>query len=180
MARIRAMPAGPASWASASRLPMPMPCSPVQVPPRSSARRVSRSVNCLAAASSSGLSRVDQDQRVEVAVADVPDDDDREAQRRQVGRGGIDALGQARDRHAHVGRDHPAAGAAADGGEVQLVARVPDAVAVLGVRRPAEGAAAERVGDVAHRFGGSATAAALPWNSKNSVGASGPSSPACG
>ena len=63
-----------------------------------------RSLSASAAASSVGSLGVDHEGQVEVAVADVADDRRDEAVGRDVRLGLEDAFGEARDRHADVGR----------------------------------------------------------------------------
>src|SRR5690606_16394983 len=61
--------------------------------------------------------------------------------------------GKARDRHADVGGDRPAAGAKLKPREVGVVARVPELRALLGPGGPHEVLAAVLPGDRLHRLG---------------------------
>src|SRR5262249_35705197 len=82
--------------------------------------------------------RPHQDLAVEVAVADVAEERDRHRRTSYVLRGLDNALGEARDRNADVGRHGARTGAQLQAGEVRLVARGPEAVALLGLGRPLE------------------------------------------
>ncbi|SPC14782.1 hypothetical protein CO2235_220015 [Cupriavidus oxalaticus] len=99
------------------------------------------------------LVRVDQDRHVEIAVADVADDRAGQGGGVQVLLGFGHALGQARDRHAHVGGDRLAAGLELQHRKVGGMARVPQPAAVLGARGPLEALAAVLGGDLLHGLG---------------------------
>ena len=99
-------------------------------------------VDLLGAGALGRVGGVDQEADVEVAVADVADEEVGDAAGVHVGHGVDDAFGQARDRHAGVGGDHAAARAALHAGEVRVVARGPQARALLGRVGPLEGLAA--------------------------------------
>ncbi len=77
-------PPAPNSSTRNSRLPRPMPCSPVQVPPIASARRTSRVLRSHASCDVGVAVRVDQDHQVEIAVADVAEQRDRHRRARDV------------------------------------------------------------------------------------------------
>ena len=98
-----------------------------------------------------GLRRVDQVADVEVAVADMADEEIGQAGGVGLGDRFADGLGQARDRHAGVGGDAAAARAGLQRGEVGMVARGPQPGALLRRGRPLEGLAAQLGRDVLHR-----------------------------
>ena len=97
--------------------------------------------------------RVDQIGDVEVAVADVADDVVLHAGGFGLLRRLRHRLGEARDRHAGVGRDGAAARLHLQAGEVGAVARGPELRALLGRRRPLEAFAAVLARDLLHRRG---------------------------
>ena len=84
---------------------MPMPCSPVQVPPIAIARMLTRLASASAFARSAGSFGIEQHEHVEVAVADVPDDRRDQPSRLDVGARLEHAVGEPRDRHAGIGRE---------------------------------------------------------------------------
>ncbi|ABA50808.1 hypothetical protein BURPS1710b_3340 [Burkholderia pseudomallei 1710b] len=94
-----------------------------------------------------GLGRIDEDRDVEVAVADVAHDRTRQRRRVQIGLGFLDARGELRDRHADVGRHRAAAGLQLQHREIRVMARGPEARAILGARRPFEAPAAVLLGE---------------------------------
>mmetsp|Transcript_6667 Transcript_6667/g.27788 ORF Transcript_6667/g.27788 Transcript_6667/m.27788 type:complete len:431 (+) Transcript_6667:1468-2760(+) len=89
-----------------------------------------------------GPGRVEQIGHVEVAVADMADDEIGQAGGLDLGDGGVDVLGQPRDRHAGVGRHRAAAGAHLQARQIGVVARGPQPGAGLGRGGPLEGLAA--------------------------------------
>ena len=151
-----------------------MPCSPVQVPSRRSARCTICSFSRSTVARSAGVVRVDQVAEVEVAVADMADDPVRQPGRLGLGHRLVDALGQARDRHAGVGAHgsgSPGASAARrsrPGGARSTAACAPRACCAHSKSSPPCSRAI-----VLHRLRPApATPASLPWNSISSIGAS--------
>ena len=155
-------------------LPWPTPCSPVQVPSMARARSTSRSQKRLGARDLVGVVQVDQQREVEVAVADMAEDRREQAGSPRCPLASRHAFGEPRDRHAHVGGDRLRAGPQPARRPVGVMAGLPQPGAVLGPGRPFERAAADGRAAIAPNCADcSATAAALPWNSRNSVGGSG-------
>src|SRR5262249_18846852 len=96
--------------------------------------------------------RPHQDPAVEVAVADVAEEGNGHRRAGYVLRGLDDALGEARDRHADVGRDGARPGPQLQAGEIRLVPRSPQAVALLGLGGPLEVHSAVLAGNVLHQL----------------------------
>jgi hypothetical protein len=110
---------------------------------------------------------------MEIAVADMADDRRPKADALSMSlRVASDAFGEPRDRHADVGGERLGAGPQRHRGEIGVVARLPELRALLGLRRPVERPAAELGRDLAEALGLLGDAASVPWNSRNSVGAS--------
>ena len=84
-----------------------------------------------------------------------------------------DAVGQARERHADVGGQRAAARPVGEHREVDVVPRLPEAAALLGLSSPTAKRAAAELGARSPRRArpARATPASEPWNSRNSVGA---------
>ncbi len=115
---------------------------------------------------------IDQDQHVEIAVADMADDRSGEAVLVGIAAGVGQAFGEPRDRHADIGDHGARAGPQTKTGIERVVAGMPEPAAVFRRLGPFEAAAAMLCGDRLRRSACSATAVSEPWNSKNSVGAS--------
>ena len=97
--------------------------------------------------------RIEQHDQVEVAVADVADDRRDEPRRVDVGLGLEDAVREARDRHARVGREPLRAGHECHRRVIRRMPRLPQPRACLGLARPLESAAAVLLGDRLHLRG---------------------------
>ena len=96
-----------------------------------------------------GVVEIDQQQHMEIAVADMADhrrEKPLSAASRWVSR---DAFGEPRDRHADVGRQRLRARPQTARRPIGVVPRLPQPGAVLGARRPIERPAAELLGDLA-------------------------------
>ena len=89
---------------------------------------------------------------MEVAVADVADQADRERRALVVLLGLHHAFGQARDRDADVGRPRGRAGAQRDRGVHRVMARLPQLRAILEVGRELKAAAAVLGGERLYRL----------------------------
>ena len=120
-----------------------------------------------------GIVDVADQRAVEIAVADMADDRRQQIEPLQIVLGLGDAIGEPRDRHADVGRDHAGAGAQRLHRPISVVPRLPEFCAVLGPGGPGEFAAAAFRGDLLKFFDCSATSFSLPWNSSSSSGVSG-------
>src|SRR5258708_29049251 len=94
-----------------------------------------------------GILHVDHDRQMEIAVADMTEDRRNQPGPRDILHGLADAIGQARDRHADVGRDVLGAGPEGEGGEVAVMPRLPEPAALLRPRRPREDTAPELARD---------------------------------
>ena len=100
-----------------------------------------------------GLGRVDQQHQMEVAVADMAEKRHRREIVLHVLHCLVHALGEARNRHADVGRHGARARPDLQAGEVSIVARLPELVPLLGLGRPLEVVPAVLAGDRLHRLG---------------------------
>src|SRR5215212_11309060 len=96
---------------------------------------------------------VDQRRDMEIAVPDMTDHRRDEARRVGVALRRLDAFGEPRDRHADVGRGRLRTRPQGEDRPVDVVAGLPQAIAVLGLCRPLERAAAEIGGDLAKALG---------------------------
>ena len=150
--RIRSTASSPCSATSASSLCMPMPCSPVQVPPIAIARSADALRELLGLRALGGVVGIEQHEQVEVAVADVTDDRRDEPRRLDVGARLEHAVGEARDRHAGIGGERLLARAQRQRRVVRVVPRLPELRAILRLRRPLERAAAVLGGDRLHQL----------------------------
>ena len=89
---------------------------------------------------------------MEIAVADVTDDWREQAEPVEIVLGLGDAVGEPRDRHADVGRDHARAGPQRLDRPIGVVTRLPQLGAVLRLGGPRKIAAAAFFGDLAEIF----------------------------
>ena len=89
-----------------------------------------------------GLVGAEQALHMEVAVADVADHDSGKAERVEIGAGGDDAFGEARDGHADIGDQDVRARPECAGGVVGVVAGLPEALTAGGGGLPVEAEAA--------------------------------------
>ena len=94
--------------------------------------------------------RIDREDDMEIPIADMPENGRGDRRRLEVGLGLADALRQAADRHAHVGRPADCARTQVDRRVICLVPGLPQLGAFLGQIRPAEVAAAIRRRELAH------------------------------
>ncbi len=97
-----------------------------------------------------GIVRVDQHDRVEVAVADVADDRRHEPRLLDVGPGQENALGQPRDRNADVRAQATGPGSQGQCRLVRPVPRLPQRAALRRIRSPVDVARAECTGELDH------------------------------
>jgi hypothetical protein len=134
-----------------------------------SARSIIRALTAFARAVSSGSSGSSQEEQVEVAVADMADDAARAGPRAESAFGLEDALGQARDRHADIGRE-PRQPGAAPRGPVGVVARLPERLRSSGLVAQAKPPPPMSAAIASTVSACSFTPAGLPWNSKKRVG----------
>ena len=142
--------AAPCSASRNACLPSPMPCSPVDVPPIAIARAVRRSLIASAASISACDAGSTLIPRWKVAVADVADQDDRQTGPPQSA--SVSAMQSAsREIGTHTSVDTTRVlGRKAERTRSSVVARRPQARALLGRRRPLEAHPAMLVGDRLH------------------------------
>ena len=98
-----------------------------------------RVVDAVHAIALGGVRRIEQEDHVEVAVADVADDGREQPFAIDVGARRFDGLGQGGNRHADVGDDGDAAGLERECRKVSGVPRLPELRAVFLARCPGEG-----------------------------------------
>src|SRR5205807_1122111 len=84
------------------------------------------------------LLAIDQYDQVEIAVADMADQRCGEKCAGEIGLGLADAVGEARDRHADIGRESLAAGPKRQRRPERIVSRLPEPATGLGLERPLE------------------------------------------
>ena len=108
--RIRSSAAGPCSTSRYFIFFWPTPCSPVQVPSMASGAAHQPLDESLAGGDLGRVVRVHERLNMEIAVAHMADDGRDEAAFLDVPLGLVDAFGEARDRHADIGRDRLRAG----------------------------------------------------------------------
>ena len=148
-----------------------MPCSPVHVPPIAIARMRHAFRQSLRFRALVRVAGIEQHDQVEIAVAHVADDRCDETARLDVRLGLENAVGEARDRHARIGRESLRARDA--GPSPRNTPRVAPSRGASGPRASSPtrtrcrrcSSAIACICDAC-----SATLVSLPWNSKNSVG----------